>query len=172
MQATLGGGCFWCIEAVFQRVPGVERVTSGYAGGEQPNPDYRSVCTGRTGHAEVVDLSFDPEQVDFGQLLDIFFTIHDPTQRDRQGADVGPQYRSVIFCQEAGQEAIAQERIAAWNASDAYAEPLATEIAAAAPFYPAEAEHQDFYERNAGQPYCRMVIDPKLAAYQARFSPA
>jgi peptide-methionine (S)-S-oxide reductase len=167
--AILGGGCFWCIEGIFQYVDGVIEVLSGYAGGETPNPDYKSVCTGRTGHAEVVRVRYDPEQVGFDHLLDVFFTIHDPTQLNRQGNDVGPQYRSVIFCLDEDQRTRARQKIDELSASGTYRDPIVTEIAGPATFYPAEDYHQRFFEQNAGQPYCEIMIRPKLEKFQKRF---
>lgn len=168
--AVLGGGCFWCIEAVFQHVEGVNQVLSGYAGGDTPDPDYRSVCTGTTGHAEVVQVEYDPGIVSFEHLLDVFFTIHDPTQLNRQGNDVGPQYRSVIFALDAEQKATAERKVRELQASGAFRNPIVTEIAGPATFYPAEDYHQRFFEQNAGQPYCELIIKPKLEKFRETFS--
>ncbi len=160
--ATLGGGCFWCLEAVFERLSGVEEVRPGYAGGDVPDPDYAEVCTGRTGHAEVVRITFDPERIGYRELLDVFFTIHDPTTRDRQGADVGTQYRSVILHESPEQARVARETIGELEAGGAYDDPVVTEVEPLEAFYPAEVEHQEYYRRNPAQPYCRTVIAPKL----------
>ncbi len=160
--AVLGGGCFWCLEAVFAEVAGVHEVTSGYAGGQRENPTYAQVCSGATGHAEVVRLRFDPSVVGYRELLDIFFTIHDPTQLNRQGNDVGPQYRSAIMPQDQAQEEIAREAVQAQENSGVWKAPVVTTIEPGARFWPAEAEHQDFFQRNALQPYCQFVIAPKL----------
>jgi len=167
--ATLGGGCFWCLEAVFQRLEGVSRVTSGYAGGHTPDPDYYSVCSGRTGHAEVVQIEYDPERIGFESLLEVFFTIHDPTTRDRQGNDVGPQYRSIILWHDEQQRDIAQEVIARLDGSGAWPEPIVTEVAPLERFHPAESYHHDYYRQNSAQPYCQIVIAPKLRKARERF---
>lgn len=162
--AVLGGGCFWCLEAVYREVPGVAEVLSGYCGGTVANPNYRDVCTDTTGHAEVVQLRFDPAVVSYRRLLEIFFTIHDPTTRDRQGHDIGSQYRSAIFTQNAEQERIARQVMA--EMAPLFPAPLVTELAGTETFYPAEAEHHDYYHRHPTQPYCRAVIEPKLAKYR------
>jgi peptide-methionine (S)-S-oxide reductase len=161
--AVLGGGCFWCLEAAYQLIDGVESVESGYAGGTVSDPSYAEVCSGRTGHAEVVRLTFDPDVVTFRDLLQIFFTIHDPTTLNRQGADVGTQYRSVIFPRGEAQRRAAEEVIEELRASGTWPDPIVTEIAPDAPFYPAEAYHQGYYRRNPDQPYCQAVIAPKVA---------
>jgi peptide-methionine (S)-S-oxide reductase len=150
--ATLGGGCFWCLEAVYKDLKGVERVVSGYAGGQIENPTYEQVCGGRTGHAEVVQITYDPEIVSFRDLLDVFFTIHDPTTKDRQGADVGPQYRSIVLYHSPEQKADAA--------------PIVTEVAPLEKFWPGEDDHQDYYERNPRQRYCQIVIAPKVAKFR------
>jgi peptide-methionine (S)-S-oxide reductase len=168
--AVLGGGCFWCLDAVFRELDGVTAVESGYAGGERPDPSYEAVCTGRTGHAEVVRVTFDPRRLPFEDLLRVFFTIHDPTTRNRQGNDIGPQYRSVIFCQSAGQREAAQRVMAEVDAAKLWDAPLVTEVADAAPFYPAEGYHQDYFERNPAQPYCMFVVAPKLAKFRKAFA--
>ncbi|MBA1147518.1 peptide-methionine (S)-S-oxide reductase MsrA [Ectothiorhodospiraceae bacterium WFHF3C12] len=168
-HATLGGGCFWCLEAVFQRLKGVHSVTSGYAGGETENPDYRSVCSGRTGHAEVVQVAYDPEVIGFERLLEVFFTAHDPTQKNRQGNDVGTQYRSVILYHDAAQKQAAEQAIDRLEASGAFAAPVVTEVAPLARFYPAERYHQDYFNANPGQPYCQVIIGPKLEKVRAAF---
>lgn len=167
-QATLGGGCFWCLEAVFRDLRGVRRVASGYAGGSVPHPTYEAVCTGRTGHAEVVQITFDPTAVTFRDLLEVFFTIHDPTTRDRQGADAGPQYRSVVFCHGPEQERITREIMGEIEAAGIWDAPLVTEVVPFTAFYPAEAYHQEYFERNPGQAYCRAVIAPKVAKFRAQ----
>lgn len=166
--ATLGGGCFWCVEAAYLGLRGVESVVSGYAGGSIENPSYRQVCAGTTGHAEVVQVTFDPELIDFRAVLEVFFTIHDPTTPNRQGADVGTQYRSVIFYHSDVQRETA-ERLAAELAADGvWTDPIVTEIVPAPVFYPAEEYHQDYYRRNPYQGYCQAVISPKLAKLRAR----
>jgi peptide-methionine (S)-S-oxide reductase len=169
--ATLGGGCFWCLEAVFVEFEGVHGVRSGYAGGHTPNPTYREVCGKRTGHAEVVQVTFDPAVLPYAELLRIFFTIHDPTTPDRQGADRGPQYRSIILCHTAAQEAQAREVMAevaeaGWWGSP----PLVTEVVAAGAFYPAEAEHHRYYARNPSAPYCQFVVEPKVVKARTSFA--
>ncbi len=170
--ATLAGGCFWCLEAVYQEVPGVENVVSGYAGGQVESPTYRQVCGGDTGHAEVVQVTFDPEVVSYRRLLEIFFTIHDPTTLDRQGADTGTQYRSAIFFTSPEQEATANELIAELEGEKVFDTPIVTEVAPLGTFYPAERYHQDYYRQNSGQAYCQVVIRPKLAKYRAKFASA
>ena len=167
--ATLGGGCFWCLEAVYKELRGVERVVSGYAGGHVEEPTYRQVCDGTTGHAEVVQISYDPRAVSFRELLEVFFTVHDPTTLNRQGADVGTQYRSAIFYhspeqrEEAGRVVRDIESARLWDA------PVVTEVAPLEKFYPAEDYHQDYFERNPAQPYCRAVVAPKVAKFRRRF---
>lgn len=165
-MATLGGGCFWCLEAVYVELRGVERVVSGYAGGTVVDPTYRQVCNGTTGHAEVVQITYDPQQVTFRDLLDIFFTIHDPTTLNRQGNDVGPQYRSVIFYHDAAQRQTAEDAIAELTAARVWSRPIVTELAPLAKFYPAEDYHQDYYANNAYQPYCQVVVAPKVAKFR------
>jgi len=168
-EATLGGGCFWCLEAVFQELTGVASVVSGYAGGATSNPTYEQVCGGRTGHAEVVQVHFDPDVLDYKDLLRVFFTIHDPTTRDRQGADSGTQYRSVILhhsdAQRVAAEAVMREVVAEGH----YSDPLVTEIESLSEFWPAESYHADYYRNNRAQPYCRVVIDPKMEKFRKRF---
>lgn len=166
-QATLGGGCFWCLEAVFLRVPGVVSVVSGYAGGSTDNPDYHAVCTGRTGHAEVVRIEYDADVTDFRRLLDVFFTIHDPTQLNRQGNDVGSQYRSIILTQDDEQARMARDAVAALGTQ--FSQPVVTEITPLERFYPAESYHQDYFQNNPGQPYCQIVVAPKVAKYEQHF---
>lgn len=168
-QATLAGGCFWCLEAVYEQVRGVERVVSGYTGGAKSNPTYREVCTGTTGHAEVVQVTYDPTQVSFRDLLEIFFVIHDPTSLNRQGADVGTQYRSAIFCHNAAQEATAREVLAEIAASKTYRTPVVTQVAPLGVFYPAEAYHQHYFQQNPNQPYCQAVVAPKVGKFRKRF---
>ena len=167
--ATLGGGCFWCLEAVFQDLKGVEKVESGYAGGTLPNPSYEQVCTGTTGHAEVVQITFDPQVISFRELLEVFFTIHDPTPRNRQGPDVGTQYRSAIFYHNESQKAIAEEVIRELNAAGIWDAPIVTEVVPLRAFYRAEAYHQEYFKRNPSQPYCRVVIAPKVAKFRQRY---
>ncbi len=166
--ATLGGGCFWCLEAVYQQVRGVERVVSGYSGGTVENPTYEQVCTGRTGHAEVVQITFDPEIISFADLLTIFWRIHDPTTPNRQGADVGTQYRSVIFYHNDDQRRIAEQSKA--EAASLWPNPIVTEIVPFQAFYEAEPYHQNYYRRNPHQPYCRVVIDPKVSKFRQTFA--
>lgn len=167
--ATLGGGCFWCLEAVYDELRGVEEVVSGYAGGYSANPSYEEVCTGETGHAEVVQVRFDPAQVSYRDLLTLFFTIHDPTSLNRQGADVGTQYRSVIFYHNAEQKAQAEAVMAELSAARLWDRPLVTELAPLEAFYPAEAYHQKYFARNPYQGYCRMVIAPKVAKFRKQY---
>lgn len=156
----LGGGCFWCIEAVYRRIPGVVSADSGYAGGHVDNPDYRQICTGTTGHAEVVRVTFDPDTVSLAEILEVFWRAHDPTTLNRQGADVGTQYRSVIMYADEQQKQEAER--SREQAQEHFSDPIVTEIVPEATFYPAEDYHQDFYENNPRQGYCRMVIQPKL----------
>jgi peptide-methionine (S)-S-oxide reductase len=167
--AVLGGGCFWCLEAVFDQLRGVQSVESGYAGGRTANPSYEDVCTGNTGHAEVVRIVFDPAELSFRDLLRVFFTIHDPTTKDRQGNDVGTQYRSVIFCQTPAQRADAESVIAELSREGLWSDPIVTEIADAATFFPAESYHQEYFERNGRQPYCQAVVAPKVAKFRKVF---
>jgi peptide-methionine (S)-S-oxide reductase len=167
--ATLGGGCFWCLEAVFEQLEGVKSVISGYAGGTVANPSYERVCTGTTGHAEVVQITFDPGKISYRELLEIFFTIHDPTTVNRQGADVGTQYRSVIFCHTAEQEAIAKQVIEQLQSSGAFGIPIVTEVEKYQTFYPAEEHHQGYYRQNRARPYCQGVITPKLAKLRKKY---
>lgn len=164
--ATFGGGCFWCLEAVFERLAGVIAVESGYAGGEMENPSYHEVCRGTTGHAEVVRITFDPEAIPYPALLEVFFEIHDPTTLNRQGNDVGTQYRSVIFYHSEQQRRAAEEAIRALRFSN----PVVTELAPASTFYPAESYHQRYFENNPGQPYCLMVVSPKVAKFRKKFA--
>jgi peptide-methionine (S)-S-oxide reductase len=168
--ATLGGGCFWCLEAVFEQLQGVERVESGYAGGGVANPTYQQVCGGDTGHAEVVQITFDPAVLSFGELLDVFFAIHDPTTLNRQGGDVGTQYRSVIFYHSPEQKRCAEEKIAALNASETWNAPLVTQVVPFEAFYRAEDYHQGYFRNNPYQGYCQMVVAPKVAKVRVHFA--
>ena len=167
--ATLGGGCFWCLDAVYRQLRGVEKVESGYAGGTRPNPTYRDVCGGQTGHAEVVQITFDPSVISYRELLDVFFTIHDPTTKDRQGGDIGTQYRSIILTHSEEQARVAREAIREVEAEKLYEDPIVTEIEPLTTFYPAERYHQDYFENNARQPYCQAVIAPKVAKFRRKF---
>ena len=167
--ATLAGGCFWCLEAVFTQLRGVESVVSGYAGGNVPNPSYEMVCTGTTGHAEVVQLRFDPAVVSYRDLLQVFFTMHDPTTLNQQGADVGTQYRSAIFYHSEEQEAAAKQVVEELTASGLWDDPVVTELVPLDTFYPAEADHQEYYERNSTQSYCQAVIAPKVAMLRRQY---
>lgn len=169
-QATLGGGCFWCLEAVFEQVKGVQKVESGYTGGPVVNPTYRQVCDGNTGHAEVVQVTFDPGVVSYRQLLEIFFTIHDPTTPNRQGADVGTQYRSAIFYHDDEQKQVAQEVIAAFEAAKLWPMPIVTQVVGLEKFWKAEDYHQGYYRNNPGQGYCQMVVAPKVAKFRQKFA--
>jgi peptide-methionine (S)-S-oxide reductase len=168
-QATLGGGCFWCLEAVYDRLKGVKKVVSGYTGGHVENPTYRQVCNKTTGHAEVVQITYDDEVVSFEELLDVFFTIHDPTTLNRQGNDVGPQYRSAIFYHDDEQKRIAEEKIEEFDNKDMWSDPIVTEVTKLETFYRAEDYHQDYYENNPNQGYCRIVIQPKVAKFRKTF---
>src|SRR3954471_5094605 len=163
--ATLAGGCFWCLEAVYDDLKGVESVVSGYMGGKTPAPSYDDVCTGRTGHAEVVQVTFDPAQVSYRELLEVFFTIHDPTTLNRQGADAGTQYRSAIFTHSAEQAETAREVIRDLEAEGVWTDPIVTQVEPVTQFWPAEDYHDAYYRRNSGQPYCQVVIAPKVAKF-------
>lgn len=167
--ATLGGGCFWCLEAVYNELKGVERVVSGYSGGSVANPSYEQVCSGRTGHAEVVQLTYDPEIISFKEILQVFFTIHDPTTLNRQGADVGTQYRSAIFYHSPQQKRVAEKLIAELNESNLWPDPIVTEVTPFERFYEAEEYHQEYYANNPNQPYCLVVIAPKLAKFRKAY---
>jgi peptide-methionine (S)-S-oxide reductase len=167
--ATLAGGCFWCLEAVYDQAQGVESVVSGYSGGTVANPTYRQVCAETTGHAEVVQVTFDPKIISFAELLEIFFTIHDPTTLNRQGADVGTQYRSAIFYHSPEQRATAERVIEEIRAAGLWDGPIVTEVTPFTAFYPAEDYHQEYYARNSGQPYCQVVISPKVAKFRSRY---
>jgi peptide-methionine (S)-S-oxide reductase len=167
--ATLAGGCFWCLEAVYELLEGVEEVVSGYSGGHVPQPTYQQVSSKTTGHAEAVQIRFDPDVISYRDLLDVFFTIHDPTQLNRQGNDVGPQYRSAIFYHDAEQERIAKEKIRGLEASGIWDEPIVTELSAYDAFYEAEGYHQEYYRNNPNQGYCRVVIAPKVAKARKKY---
>jgi peptide-methionine (S)-S-oxide reductase len=167
--ATLAGGCFWCVEAVFNELQGVESAISGYSGGTVPDPSYQQVCTGTTGHAEAVQVTFDPSVVSFRQLLEVFFTIHDPTTLNRQGNDVGTQYRSAIFYHSPEQKATAEEVIREFTAARMWGNPIVTEVTPFTAFYPAEDYHQRYFEHNPNQPYCRAVVAPKVAKFRKQY---
>ena len=167
--ATLAGGCFWCLEAVFDDLKGVESVESGYMGGRTVNPTYEQVCSGDTGHAEVVRVTFDPKVVSFTEILEVFFVIHDPTTLNRQGNDAGTQYRSAIFYHSAEQKSAGERVIASLNAARIYDDPIVTEVAAASQFYVAEDYHQEYFRRNPAQPYCAYVVRPKVAKFRKHF---
>jgi peptide-methionine (S)-S-oxide reductase len=167
--ATLAGGCFWCLEAVFTELRGVERVVSGYTGGQLPNPTYEQVCSGRTGHTEAVQITFDPDVISYPELLEVFFTIHDPTTLNRQGADVGTQYRSAIFYDSPEQQRAAQAVMDEMNASGIWRAPLVTQLVPLERFYPAETYHQDYFARNPYQPYCQIVIAPKVTKVRDKY---
>lgn len=164
--ATLGGGCFWCVEAVFDGLRGVESVVSGYSGGHVENPTYRQVCTGTTGHIEVVQVTYDPEEISFRDVLDVFFSTHDPTTWDRQGADVGPQYRSAVLYHDEEQKRIAEETIKDLDSQGIFADPIVTVVEPFERFYPAEEYHQDYFKNNPAQPYCQVIIAPKVAKFR------
>ncbi|MFN3760548.1 MAG: peptide-methionine (S)-S-oxide reductase MsrA [Algoriphagus aquaeductus] len=166
----LGGGCFWCTEAVFQRLEGVIKVVSGYAGGIIDHPSYRQICTGTTGHAEVIQVFFDPSKISLESLLEVFWATHDPTTLNRQGADVGPQYRSAIFYKDDSQKAIAEKLKSELNQSKIFDSPLVTEITAFTNFYAAENYHQDYYNQNGMQPYCQFVVQPKVEKLKQYFA--
>ncbi len=166
---TLGGGCFWCIEAVFDELKGVEQVESGYSGGPVANPSYRQVCSGTTGHAEVIEVTFDTKIISLKEILEVFFHVHDPTTLNRQGADVGTQYRSAIFYRSAQQKAVAEEVIKGVTASKLWTDPIVTEIAPFEVFYKAEDYHQEYFKLNGTQPYCRFIIAPKMAKFRQEY---
>ncbi|MDB4906657.1 MAG: peptide methionine sulfoxide reductase msrA [Gemmatimonadetes bacterium] len=168
--ATLGGGCFWCLEAAFRELPGILSVTSGYAGGHVEKPSYRAVCDGATGHVEVVQVEFDNEQLAYRTLLEAMFAIHDPTTRDRQGNDVGPQYRSVIMYHTAEQERTARDLIAELDRDETFGAPIVTDVLPAPKFWPAEDYHQEYFARNGGQPYCQFIVAPKVAKLRKAFA--
>ena len=167
--AVLGGGCFWCLDAVYRGLRGVIAVESGYAGGTVAHPSYEAVCSGRTGHAEVVRVTFDPAKISYGDLLGVFFAIHDPTTRNRQGHDIGTQYRSVVFAQDETQRQTAEALVRRLDAERIFPAPIVTEITGTATFWPAEAYHQDYFSTNAGQPYCQGVVAPKIAKFRRQF---
>lgn len=167
--ATLAGGCFWCLEAVFKDLRGVASVVSGYSGGDVVNPTYHQVCSGTTGHAEVVQITFDPQTVSFREILEVFFTIHDPTTLNRQGADVGTQYRSAVFYHSPEQKEIAGQVIAELTAEQLWRDPVVTEVVPLTAFYAAEDYHQDYFERNPSQPYCMAVVAPKVSKFRKKF---
>ena len=168
--ATLAGGCFWCLEAVFERVRGVEHVESGYIGGGVPHPSYELVCTGTTGHAEAVQLTFDPAVISFSELLEIFFVIHDPTTLNRQGPDSGTQYRSAVFYHSVEQRDDARRAIADLEAAGVWRKPIVTQIEPVAAWYPAEGYHQQYYQQNPSLPYCQVIISPKVAKLRKEFA--
>ena len=167
--ATLAGGCFWCLEAVYDQLRGVADVVSGYSGGRVPNPSYREVCAGTTGHAEVVQVTFDPAAISFRELLEVFFTIHDPTTLNRQGADVGTQYRSAVYYHSPEQKAAAEQVIREVNTAGIWPAPIVTEVAPVAAFYPAEDYHQEYFARNPNQGYCTVIIAPKVAKFRKQY---
>ena len=168
--ATLGGGCFWCLEAVYDEMVGVTSVESGYMGGHLPNPDYRSVCAGNTGHVEVVQVTFDPTVTSYREILEVFFAIHDPTSMDRQGNDSGPQYRSVIFYHSDEQHWTAEETIAEFTRENLFGRPIVTEVRPASTFYIAEDYHQEYFRNNPQQPYCTYVVSPKVRKFREKFA--
>lgn len=168
--ATLAGGCFWCLEAVFEPLEGVDSVVSGYSGGRHPNPSYEAVCTGVTGHAEVVQVTFDPAVLTYADLLELFFAFHDPTTLNRQGPDAGTQYRSAIFTHSDAQKAAAEAMVARLTAEQVFRDPIVTEIVPLVEFYAAEAHHQGYYRRNPNQGYCSAVIGPKVAKLRAKYA--
>ncbi len=168
--ATLGGGCFWCLEAVFELLTGVERVESGYTGGSAPNPTYDEVCAGTTGHAEVVQVTFDPRVITYREILEVFFATHDPTTLNRQGPDVGTQYRSAIYYHSEVQKATAQSLIAELERNGIFPGPIVTEVTELDEFHPAEAYHQEYFRNNPSQPYCSFLIDPKVAKFRQQFA--
>jgi len=168
--ATLAGGCFWCLEAVYDRMKGVESVESGYIGGKAPNPSYQAVCTSHTGHAEAVQITFDSKVVSYQELLEVFFVIHDPTTLNRQGHDVGTQYRSAIFYHSPDQKAVAEDVIAALTKDQVFDDPIVTEVVPAGPFYVAEDYHQEYFARNPEQGYCVAVVSPKVAKLRQKFA--
>lgn len=169
-KATLGGGCFWCLEAVYLQMAGISAVMSGYAGGHVPNPSYEEVCRKGTGHAEVVQISFDPTLTSYADLLRVFFTIHDPTTKDRQGADIGPQYRSIILTHDAQQEATARQVIGEITEAQLWGNPLVTEVVPLTEFWPAEPEHHNYFARNPWSGYCQAVVAPKVLKFRKLFS--
>ena len=169
-SVTLGGGCFWCLEAVYMELQGVTEIVSGYSGGEVADPSYQQVCSGNTGHAEVVQVTFDPEQITYEEILSVFFATHDPTTLNKQGADVGTQYRSVIFYQNGEQKEAAEKLIADLDSQQIWSNPIVTEVAPLEVFYEAEDYHQEYYRYNSAQPYCQVVITPKVATFRSSFA--
>jgi peptide-methionine (S)-S-oxide reductase len=167
--ATLAGGCFWCLEAVYDEVKGVDSVESGYMGGRKPNPSYEEVCSGETGHAEVVQIAFDPKVVSYKELLEVFFVIHDPTTLNRQGNDAGTQYRSAIFYHSPEQKRVAEQTIRELESEKLFDNQVVTQVVPAEPFYPAEDYHREYFQRNQGQPYCQFVVAPKVAKFRRKF---
>jgi peptide-methionine (S)-S-oxide reductase len=167
--ATFGGGCFWCLDAAFRQLRGVEKVVSGYAGGKRPNPSYEQVCSGATGHAEVVQITFDPNIISYSDLLGVLFTIHDPTTLNRQGNDMGTQYRSIVFHHSPEQERAVRETIAALEREKVWEDPIVTEVVPFSVFYPAEGYHQDYFNKNPNQPYCSAVVAPKVSKVRKAF---
>ena len=168
--ATLAGGCFWCIEAVFREVDGVDKVVSGYAGGSTVNPTYQQVCTGQTGHAEAVQVRFNPSKISYQEILEIFFSVHDPTTLNRQGADTGTQYRSAIFYHNQQQKAVAEELIGELNKAHLWKKPIVTQIVPLDTFYPAEDYHREYFSRHPEQAYCQMVISPKVNKFRQQWA--
>ena len=168
--ATVGGGCFWCVEAVFEEVDGVESVTSGYAGGHVEDPSYEEVCSGTTGHAEVVQVEYDPDVVSYRDVLEIFFAVHDPTTEDREGPDVGSQYRSAVYYHDEDQREVVEAYVDELESNGVYDDSIVTEVAPLETFYPAEEYHQDYYEKNPDQPYCAIQIPPKLEKVREKFA--
>jgi len=167
--ATLGGGCFWCLEAVYQRMEGVDKIVSGYMGGHVDRPTYQQVCTGATGHVEVVQITFDPQVTSYREILEVFFAIHDPTSFDRQGNDAGPQYRSVIFHHSEAQRATAEEVMRELDNEAVFDRPIVTQVLPAETFYPAEDYHQDYFRNHPNQPYCAFVVSPKVNKFREKF---
>ena len=168
-MATFGGGCFWCLDAAFRQLKGVEKVVSGYAGGKRPNPTYEQVCSGATGHAEVVQITFDPGVISYRDLLGVFFTIHDPTTLNRQGPDEGTQYRSVVFYHSPEQQQAVKDVMAELKANAVWERPIVTEVAPLPAFYPGEAYHQDYFNKNPNQPYCAAVVAPKVSKFRKAY---
>lgn len=168
--ATFGGGCFWCVEAAFKELDGIESVTSGYAGGHTDNPSYREVCNGTTGHAEVVQVEYDPDTISYDELLEVFFTVHDPTQRNRQGPDIGSQYRSIVLYEDETQRDLTEAYIEALQEEGGYDDAIVTEVQALETFYRAEEHHQDYFEKNPSNAYCQMHAKPKVEKVRQRFA--
>ena len=168
--ATLAGGCFWCVEAVYKELQGVESVAPGYTGGTLPNPTYEQVCTGTTGHAEAVQITFDPHRITYREILEVFFSVHDPTTLNRQGADVGTQYRSAIFHHDEAQKQTAEDLVRELTQAKAFKDPIVTEIKPAGDFYPAETYHRDYFQQHPQQPYCQLVIAPKMAKFRKQWA--